>query len=65
MLANGINIQINEVDGPSYAEDYPFNLVESGSIPVTEEIVNAWVNNPSQAFGHGICLAAILLGINV
>lgn len=62
-LNKGINIQINEVDGPTYAEEYPYNLVVNDSIHITVEALNALINNPKQAFGHGYALAACLLGI--
>lgn len=64
MLDNGINIQINEVDGPTYMDEYPYNLVNNGSIEITEETLIGLINNPSQAFGHGYSLAAALLGID-
>ena len=63
-LANGIDIQINEVDGPTYYDEYPYNLVENNSIPITHEILTALINNPRQAFGHGYALAACLLNID-
>lgn len=64
MLDNGINIQIDEVDGPSYDKEYPYNLVKDGSIDITTDILIALINNPKQAFGHGYSLAACLLGID-
>lgn len=65
MLVDGENIQINEVDGPTYDSCYPYNKVVNGSIEITEDVIRELVNNPDQAFGHGYCLAAILLGFDV
>lgn len=65
-LLEGENLQINEVDGPTYhRKTYPYNLVENRSIEINEEILNALIDNPNQAFGHGYCLAAILLDIDL
>lgn len=62
-LDKGINLQINEVDGPTYTEEYPYNQVVDGSIEITAEILDNLLNNPKQAFGHGYTLAGCLLGI--
>lgn len=60
----GENLQINEVDGPRFTRnDYPYDLVENGSIPISSEILEALINNPNQPFGHGYSVAAMLLGI--
>lgn len=64
MLDNGINIQINEVDGPTYDTSYPYNLVKNGSIEITKEILIGLMNNPKFAFGHGFALSAALLGVD-
>lgn len=63
-LNSGINIQINEVDGPTYFDEYPYNLVVNNSIEITPEILDALMNNPRQAFGHGYALAACLLEVD-
>jgi hypothetical protein len=60
-LQQGENFQINEVDGPRYAKDEPFDQVQAESIQITPEIVKLWLHNPSQPFGHGVCLAIALL----
>nr|QBK84760.1 MAG: uncharacterized protein LCDPAC01_02410 [Pithovirus LCDPAC01] len=60
---SGENIQINEVDGPTYSKEYPYNLTEGGSILVDEKILKLLINNPEQPFGHGYSLAACILGI--
>ncbi len=65
MLKNGKNIQINEVDGPVYMDEYLYDQVEAGSIEINEDVLKGFVNNPSQPFGHGYCLAACLLDIDV
>jgi len=54
-------LQIVEVDGPSYASHFPFNQVVNGSLLMTPEIGQALVNDSSQNFGHGYCLALCLL----
>ncbi len=58
-------IQINEVDGPTITDEYPYNTVVGGSIEITPEILIALINNPSQAFGHGYALAACLMGVDL
>ena len=65
ILDKGGRIQINEVDGPRYDEEHPYNLTENGSIEITEAILRALINNPKQAFGHGYTLAACLLDIDL
>lgn len=61
---NGGMIQINEVDGPTYYNEYPYNLVVNGSIEITEEVLDGLINNPRQAWGHGFALAACLMDID-
>lgn len=65
ILNEGGKIQINEVDGPTVDVDYPYCLTENGSIEITENILRALIKNPKQAFGHGYCLAACLLDIDL
>jgi len=61
---SGEYIRIIEVDGPKYNPDaYPYNLTKNYGINIDEEILNDLINNPSQAFGHGYCIAAALLEI--
>ena len=62
-LEKGECIQINEVDGPTYKDEYPYNLVVDGSIEINEKILIDLINSPTQTFGHGYSLAACLLGI--
>lgn len=62
-LHKGQNLQINEVDGPRYSDEYPYNLTVNESIEINETILKDLINNPAQAFGHGYSLAAALLGI--
>lgn len=59
----GGKLQINEVDGPTYCEEYPYNLTVDNSIKIDEEILRVLIDNPSQAFGHGYSLAACIMGI--
>lgn len=63
MLDAGVNLQINEVDGPRYADVYPYNQTKDGSIEITPEILDALIKNPLQACGHGYVLAGCLLGL--
>lgn len=65
MLKDGINIQINEVDGPVYEDIYPYNLVVNNSIEINKDILTELINKSNQAFGHGYCLAACLLNIDL
>tara|TARA_R100001163_G_C5067572_1_gene206816 strand:+ start:1349 stop:2056 length:708 start_codon:yes stop_codon:yes gene_type:complete len=63
---SGEKLQIVEVDGPTFDADvYPYNLVEDGSLGMNREILEALINNPKQAFGHGYCVAALLLDIDL
>lgn len=64
MLENGINIQINEVDGPAYYDEHPYDLTVNESLPMTKDILEVLINNPRQAFGHGYSLAACLMNID-
>lgn len=63
MLDSGINIQINEVDGPKYDSVYPYNETVNGSIEITPQILKELIENPLQACGHGYVLAGCLLGL--
>lgn len=64
---NGENIQIVEVDGPAKGDTYPYNRVQTsgglGSLKITKKRLIALINNPDQAFGHGYCIASMLLGV--
>jgi hypothetical protein len=62
LIAGGNKLQICEADGPKYTTKFPFNQVVDGSMPITEENVKAWLHDPSQPFGHGVCLCVALLG---
>ncbi len=76
MLNHGENLQIMDVDGPDdtiYDDEVPapYNTMTKGthgvtsgvgSIEMTEENVKALLNDPTQPFGHGYCLAVALLG---
>jgi hypothetical protein len=63
-LSNKENLQIVEVDGPRKAEDYPFNLAENNSLLINREIAQGWLKSKTQSFGHGVCLAIALLGLD-
>jgi hypothetical protein len=57
----GENIQINEVDGPRLHKEQPYCQVVNGSLPIDHTILDALINNPQQAFGHGYALAAAII----
>lgn len=62
LFAKGEKIQINEVDGPSYdPKEDPFCETHQGSLPMSHEMLDRLMDNPSQAFGHGYSLAGALL----
>ena len=71
MLEKGINLLIIEVDGPRqrsseyYTQTYekPNNWIEDESIPITVENMNILINDTTERFGHGFCLAIALLDI--
>ena len=76
-LENGENLQILDVDGPDdtiYEKNgkipAPYDTMtqgihgvtsEVGSIEITEENIKLLLNDPTQPFGHGYCLAVTLL----
>jgi len=62
---DGENLQIVEVDGPTYADKYPYNLVKDSSIEITDSILKALINCPDQNFGHGYCIAGMILGLDL
>jgi hypothetical protein len=76
MVARGENIQILDVDGPDETiyekkAPQPYNKMakgihgvtsEVGSIAITRENIRAVLNDPTQPFGHGYCLAVALMG---
>lgn len=70
-LNQGQNLLIIEPDGPHfesngyYLEKYGYkDLIDSdGTLLLTQEIFDLMLNDPKHAFGHGYCLAGILLGL--
>lgn len=60
-VQQGQNIQIVEVDGPTWANEHPYNLVENHSLEMNKDIIDALLENPLQAFGHGYALASTIL----
>ena len=72
-LANGENLLIIEVDGPRqesldyYVKTYgvPQNFIEQGSTAATKDNLNVFLNDPKHPFGHGFCLGAALLDIEL
>jgi len=60
-IFSGTKYQTVEVDGPRKAEDYPFNLADDNSLLLARDTARGWLNNRSQSFGHGVCLAIALI----
>ena len=61
-VKNGVNIIITEVDLPSSNKKGSFNKVDTtGFYYPTLESLNILLNDPSEAFGHGLCLTYALL----
>lgn len=44
-LKAGENLQINEVDGPTYAQEYPYNQTVDGSILMDAQILKVLIEN--------------------
>lgn len=66
MLNNGQNLQLVEVDGPNPTLDYyPYNLISKenpGLIINDKKIIKTLLNDERTPFGHGYCVATLLLG---
>lgn len=74
MLEEGNNLLIVEYDGPHYeSQDYYNNKYGEGAvkissdntIKVTEENLKILLDDKKHPFGHGYCIAAALLGIDL
>jgi hypothetical protein len=57
----GEKLQICEVDGPAYMDEFPYNRVVNNSIEMTEENTKGLLMNEKQPFGHGMSLAIALM----
>jgi len=72
-LAAGENLLIIEVDGPHqeslpyYKERYKVadNFIENSTVLATQENLQLLLNDAKHPFGHGYCLAAALLGLEL
>lgn len=72
-LEGGENLLIIEVDGPHeetmpyYIQKYnvPNNFITNGTMLATKENLQIMVNDEKHPYGHGYCLAALLLDIKV
>lgn len=72
-LKKGQNLLIIDVDGPHYESmeyynetyDIPVKIYDNHTVKVTEENLNFLLNEPKHPFGHGYCLAAALLNIDL
>lgn len=72
-VEKGENLLIIEVDGPHeedlahYIQEYdvPNNFIMKGTILATSENLSVMLNDPKHPYGHGYCLAAALLDIEV
>ena len=62
-LKKGENLLICEVDVPANGKrgHYGEDCDEDGNCPMTLEKLDQLLNDPSEAFGHGLCLAYSLL----
>jgi hypothetical protein len=68
LLADGVNLQLIEVDGPDPTLTYPPYDQISRAAPgmlMTEETVRLLLNDARKPFGHGFVIAALLLGIKM
>lgn len=64
MLDDGKNLQIVEVDGPDPTLDFPpYDQIskENPGLDINETVIRTLVNDPQKPFGHGYCIAALLL----
>lgn len=69
----GENLLIIEVDGPHqeslayYQEKYGVtdNWIENHTIEINQENLNIMLNDTRHPYGHGYCLASVLLGIEL
>jgi hypothetical protein len=61
-LKDGTNICIFEIDVPEKSKKGHFNEVEDdNTYNCTSDKINLLLNDPSEAFGHGLCLTKALL----
>lgn len=73
MLAKGINLLIIEIDGPHqeslnyYKEQYHVNdyFIQQDTMLINQDHLDIVLNDVKHAFGHGYCLAACLLNLNI
>jgi hypothetical protein len=73
MLADGKSLLITEIDGPHqenlnyYKEKYNVgdDFIENDTMLSTKENLDIMLNDTINAFGHGYCLAACLLNIEL
>ena len=63
MLQKGINFIISEIDVPSNGKkgNYGKDCDENDNCDMSLEKLNVLLNDPSEAFGHGLCLVHALL----
>eukprot|EP01012_Entosiphon_sulcatum_P036368 TRINITY_DN4636_c0_g1_i1.p1 TRINITY_DN4636_c0_g1~~TRINITY_DN4636_c0_g1_i1.p1 ORF type:complete len:296 (-),score=27.18 TRINITY_DN4636_c0_g1_i1:97-984(-) len=60
-VAAGEPLQINEVDGPTWAAEEPYCRTANRSIEINEDVIRMLINNPAQPFGHGYAFAVALM----
>lgn len=73
MLAKGINLLIIEIDGPHqeslnyYKEKYHVDeyFIQQDTMLMNQDNLDIVLNDVKHAFGHGYCLAACLLNLNI
>ncbi len=70
ILKSGKDVNICEVDGPKqekleyYTKKYPYlekDFIKNGTVLVTREILDMFLNDPEKPYGHGFCIASQLL----
>jgi hypothetical protein len=67
-LNNGESFLIIEVDGPDPLLDFPpYNRisVEKPWLRISQNVINLLVNDTRKPFGHGFCIASLLLDLKI
>jgi hypothetical protein len=63
LLNNDVNLIICEIDVPSHDKKsvYGQNCDDHGNYKITNKRLDILINDPAEAFGHGLCLSKALL----
>jgi hypothetical protein len=65
LLAQGVNLQLVEVDGPDPTLTFPpYNEIskENPGLLMCKDTIRMLIDDPRKPFGHGYVIAALLLG---